>query len=60
MIMSKKPKKFGKKDKSFSEKILKILSKEANKPFNYKQIAAKLELERYQKQKRNYKRFKNT
>jgi len=42
--MSKKPKKFGKKDKSFSEKILKILSKEANKPFNYKQIAAKLEL----------------
>ncbi|HLP63302.1 ribonuclease R [Flavobacterium sp.] len=42
--MSKKPKKFGKKDKSFSEKILKILSKEANKPFNYKQISAKLEL----------------
>lgn len=42
--MSKKPKKFGKKDKSFSDKILKILSKEANKPFNYKQISAKLEL----------------
>lgn len=42
--MSKKPKKIGKKDKSFSEKILKILSKEANKPFNYKQISAKLEL----------------
>lgn len=42
--MSKKPKKFGKKDKTFSDKILKILSKEANKPFNYKQIAAKLEL----------------
>ncbi|MBN8640933.1 MAG: ribonuclease R [Flavobacteriales bacterium] len=43
--MSKKPKKFGKKDKSFSEKILKILSKEANKPFNYKQISAKLEVD---------------
>lgn len=42
--MSKKPKKFGKKDKSFSDKILKILSKEENKPFNYKQISAKLEL----------------
>jgi ribonuclease R len=42
--MSKKPKKFGKKEKSFSEKILKILSKEANKPFNYKEISAKLEL----------------
>jgi ribonuclease R/exosome complex exonuclease DIS3/RRP44 len=42
--MSKKPKKFGKKEKTFSETILKILSKEANKSFNYKQIAAKLEL----------------
>jgi len=43
--MSKKPKKFGKNEKTFSEKILKILSKHANKPFNYKQIAAVLELD---------------
>ncbi len=43
--MSKKPKKFGKKEKTFSEKILKILSQNANKPFNYKQIAAVLELD---------------
>jgi ribonuclease R len=43
--MSKKPKKFGKSEKTFSEKILKILSKNANKPFNYKQIAAILELD---------------
>ena len=43
--MSKKPKKFGKQEKTFSEKILKILSKNANKPFNYKQIAAILELD---------------
>ena len=43
--MSKKPKKFGKSEKTFSEKILKILSKNANKPFNYKQIAAVLELD---------------
>ena len=42
--MSKFPKKFGKKEKTFSEKILKILSKQANKPFNYKQICAILEL----------------
>lgn len=42
--MSKLPKKFGKKEKTFSEKILKILSKNANKPFNYKQICAILEL----------------
>ena len=42
--MSKKPKKFGKIEKTFSEKILKILSQNANKPFNYKQIAAVLEL----------------
>jgi ribonuclease R len=45
MNMSKKPKKFGKSEKTFSEKILKILSKNANKPFNYKQIAAILELD---------------
>jgi len=43
--MSKKPKKFGKSEKTFSEKILKILSQNANKPFNYKQIAAILELD---------------
>ena len=42
--MSKFPKKFGKKEKTFSEKILKILSKNANKPYNYKQICAVLEL----------------
>ncbi len=43
--MSKKPKKFGKSEKTFSEKILKILSQNANKSFNYKQIAAILELD---------------
>lgn len=43
--MSKKPKKFGKSEKTFSEKIFKILSKNSNKPFNYKQIAAILELD---------------
>jgi ribonuclease R len=43
--MSKKPKKFAKKEKDFSGKIIKILSKEANKPFNYKQIAAILQLD---------------
>ena len=43
--MSKFPKKFGKNEKTFSEKILKILSKNANKPFNYKQICAILELD---------------
>lgn len=43
--MSKKPKRFSKGTKDFSGKILKILSKEANKPFNYKQIAAKLEVD---------------
>jgi len=42
--MSKMPKKFGKKPKTYSEKILKILSQNANKPFNYKQICAILEL----------------
>ena len=42
--MSKFPKKFGKKEKTFSEKILKILSNNANKPYNYKQICAILEL----------------
>ena len=43
--MSKKHKKFGKNEKTFSEKIFKILSKNANKPFNYKQITAILELD---------------
>ena len=43
--MSKIPKKFGKNSKTFSEKIVKILSQQANKPFNYKQIAAILELD---------------
>ncbi|PWA06943.1 ribonuclease R [Flavobacterium psychrotolerans] len=43
--MDKKPRKFGKAVKTFSEKILKILSQNANKSFNYKQIAAVLELD---------------
>jgi ribonuclease R len=43
--MSKKHYKPGKSTKTFSEKIFKILSKNANKPFNYKQIAAILELD---------------
>jgi len=43
--MSNKHKKLGKNEKTFSEKIFKILSKNANKPFNYKQIAAILELD---------------
>ncbi|WP_136669168.1 ribonuclease R [Flavobacterium sp. H122] len=43
--MNKKPRRFSKGVKDFSGKILKILSKEANKPFNYKQIAAKLEVD---------------
>jgi ribonuclease R/exosome complex exonuclease DIS3/RRP44 len=42
--MSKKHKKLGNKGKDFSAKIFKILSKEPNKTFNYKQIAAILEL----------------
>ncbi|WP_281634361.1 ribonuclease R [Flavobacterium luteolum] len=43
--MSKKIRKPIKKEKDFSGKILKILSQNANKPFNYKQIGAKLELD---------------
>jgi ribonuclease R len=43
--MSKKPGKPHTKEKDFSGKILKILSKHANKAYNYKQIAAKLELD---------------
>lgn len=42
--MSKKPKKFGKKVKDFTNQIFKILAKEPSKSFNYKQIAAQLEL----------------
>ncbi len=41
--MSKMPKKNGGGNKDFSGKILKILSKNANKGYNYKQIAAILE-----------------
>ncbi len=41
--MKKKNYKLGKKDSSFASKILKILSKEPNKTFNYKQLAAQLE-----------------
>jgi ribonuclease R len=33
-----------KKEKDFSEQIIKILSQSANKAFNYKQIGAKLDL----------------
>lgn len=43
-IMSKKPKKLGSKSKDFTASIYKILAKEPSKSFNYKQIAAKLEL----------------
>jgi ribonuclease R len=43
--MSKRIRKPIKKEKDFSEKILKILSQSANKAFNYKQIGAKLELD---------------
>jgi ribonuclease R len=42
--MSKKPKKLANKNKDFTTQIFKILSKETNKSFNYKQIAAILEL----------------
>ncbi|RTY88291.1 ribonuclease R [Flavobacterium sp. RSP15] len=43
--MSKRLRKPIKKEKDFSEKILKILSQSANKAFNYKQIGSKLELD---------------
>ncbi len=42
--MSKKKKKIGKKAKDFTSQIFKILAKEPSKSFNYKQIAAQLEL----------------
>ena len=43
--MSKIPKKLGKKEKDFSGKIVKILAQNANRAFNYKQIAALLEVD---------------
>ena len=43
--MSKIPKKLGKKEKDFSGKIVKILAQHANRAFNYKQIAALLEVD---------------
>lgn len=43
--MSKRLRKPIKKEKDFSEKIIKILSQSANKAFNYKQIGAKLDLD---------------
>jgi len=42
--MSKKQKKLGNKPKDFTAQIFKILSREPSKSFNYKQIAAVLEL----------------
>ena len=43
--MSKRIRKPIKKEKDFSDKIIKILSQSANKAFNYKQIGSKLELD---------------
>jgi ribonuclease R len=43
--MGKRLRKPAKKEKSFSDKIIKILSNSANKAFNYKQIAERLELD---------------
>jgi ribonuclease R len=43
--MSKKFKNSGNQDKDFSAKIIKILSQNANKAFNYKQIAAILDVD---------------
>jgi ribonuclease R len=43
--MSKIPKKLGKKENDFSGKIVKILSQNANKAFNYKQIATLLDVD---------------
>ena len=43
--MSKKLRKPVKKEKTFTEQILKLLSQNANKVFNYKQIGAKLEVD---------------
>jgi hypothetical protein len=57
--MSKRIRKPVKKEKDFSEQIIKILSQSANKAFNYKQIGAKLGLTIH-KEKPNYKGFKDT
>jgi ribonuclease R len=43
--MSKKPKKPSNNTKDFSNKIIKILTTNSNRPFNYKQIAALLEVD---------------
>jgi ribonuclease R len=43
--MGKRLRKPIKKEKNFSDKIIKILSQSANKAFNYKQIGAKLEVD---------------
>lgn len=43
--MTKKIKQLGKKDKDFSGKILKLLSKNPSKSYNYKQIAAAFEVD---------------
>jgi len=43
--MKKNRKNEKKKPKDFASKIVKILSKNANKPFTYKQLAAKMELD---------------
>jgi ribonuclease R/exosome complex exonuclease DIS3/RRP44 len=43
--MTKKIKKYGSKEKDFTAQILKIIAKDANKTFNYKQIAAALNLD---------------
>ena len=43
--MSKRLRKPVKKEKDFSEQIIKILSQSANKAFNYKQIGTKLEVD---------------
>ncbi|MBX9888487.1 MAG: ribonuclease R [Flavobacteriaceae bacterium] len=43
--MGKRLRKPIKKEKDFSEKIIKILSQNANKAFNFKQIGSKLELD---------------
>lgn len=43
--MTRKKKKIGNKDSHFADKILKILAKEANKTFDYKQLALKLKLD---------------
>ena len=43
--MTKKIKKYGSKEKDFTAQILKIIAKDANKTFNYKQIAAALNVD---------------